>query len=205
MSITPPNDHGSDTLHRYWDPKLNITIVKVKPGDVYVTSQQEAIVTVLGSCVSACIRDTNLGVGGLNHFMLPIKNPGNNATQLADNAYGHWAMEYLINQVLESGGRRRMLEVKIFGGGKVINNISSEVCERNITFIMDYLYNENLTIKARDLGGCRPRIIMYFPKTGVVKLKYLPDFERDTVMKEELSYLSLLDKKLKKGTDIELF
>ncbi len=56
---------------RYFDREFDRAAVKVLPGEYYVSADDEAIVTVLGSCVAACIRDVRLGVGGLNHFMLP--------------------------------------------------------------------------------------------------------------------------------------
>jgi chemotaxis protein CheD len=61
----------SSSVHRYRDSKFGLTAVKVFPGEHYVTDADEMLVTVLGSCVAACIRDPVAAVGGMNHFMLP--------------------------------------------------------------------------------------------------------------------------------------
>ena len=57
-------------INRYWDKDSGLSTAKILPGQFYVTAQNEAIVTVLGSCISACIRDSFAGIGGMNHFML---------------------------------------------------------------------------------------------------------------------------------------
>jgi chemotaxis protein CheD len=57
---------------RYFDTRQGYTAVKVMPGEYYITHEpSEMLVTVLGSCVSACVRDPYTGLGGMNHFMLP--------------------------------------------------------------------------------------------------------------------------------------
>ena len=114
---------------RAWDPSLNCWAAKIQPGEFYITSHHEAISTVLGSCISACIRDPRLGLGGMNHFMLPEDTTDgksswlDKATGLATR-YGSYAMETLINALLKMGASRSRLEVKLFGGGHVLNGAS---------------------------------------------------------------------------------
>ena len=55
-------------------------IAKLLPGDYYVTREDEVLDTVLGSCVSACIRNPRLRIGGMNHFMLPRPSGAGNDT-----------------------------------------------------------------------------------------------------------------------------
>src|SRR5687767_3956313 len=111
---------GFEHIKRKWDEKYRLYVADIKPGEFYVTnSQNEMIGTILGSCISACIRDKKAGVGGMNHFMLPLKGSVYEQkftpSLLADaSRYGNWAMEYLINEILKYGGARRNLEVKIF-------------------------------------------------------------------------------------------
>lgn len=62
---------GYEHINRYWDRLHDRYVAKILPGEYYVTLQGELVATVLGSCVSACIRDRKLGIGGMNHFMLP--------------------------------------------------------------------------------------------------------------------------------------
>ena len=98
---------------RYFDPRFEATIITVAPGEHEITSAKDEIVaTVLGSCVSVCMRDPQVGVGGLNHFLLPKNNGGSDAS--AGERYGDTAMEVLINGLLKRGARRNQLEAKVF-------------------------------------------------------------------------------------------
>ena len=54
-------------IRRTWDADLGRPLAKLLPGEYYVTSHDEVIFTVLGSCVSACVRERKLGIGGMNH------------------------------------------------------------------------------------------------------------------------------------------
>lgn len=113
---------GFEGIQRYWDRERQMPAAKILPGEYYVSNQNELITTVLGSCVSACIRDPVAGIGGMNHFMLPNSERGNwnGKHSIASNAtrYGNFAMEHMINDILKHGGERGNLEVKVFGGGK---------------------------------------------------------------------------------------
>jgi len=76
------------------------------------------LVTVLGSCVAACIHDRSAGIGGMNHFMLP--DDGSDASQSSSDSmrYGAYAMEVLINEMIKRGGRRERFEAKVFGAAR---------------------------------------------------------------------------------------
>jgi chemotaxis protein CheD len=182
--------------------------VKVLPGEHYVsTAGQEMIVTVLGSCVAACVWDTRLKIGGMNHFMLP--DGGSSAEVPVDKAmrFGNFAMEELINDVLRRGGRRDSLEIKVFGGGNVlpgVGNASVSVGDRNADFVRRYLSEEGYRIAAQDLGGPHPRRIHFFPRLGkVIRLFLKKDVER-AVVNREMSYRSRLQTVEVEG-DVELF
>ena len=127
--------HGSK---RFYDAKENITVVKIFAGDWYVSrSYDEMIATILGSCVAACIRDPYIGVGGMNHFLLPSNDEMDNTHSDAAR-YGLFAMESLINGILKAGGRKDRLEIKVFGGGNVTNN-SAKIGSKNAKFIREFL------------------------------------------------------------------
>ncbi len=187
-------------INRYWDKQRDMPAAKILPGQLYVTLHDELITTVLGSCVSACIRDRKLGVGGMNHFMLP-----EGGVEGASDAarYGVFAMESLINAILKHGGRRQNLEVKLFGGGRIMANMS-DVGRRNIAFARCFVRNEGLPVVAEDLGGPHPRKVVYFPASGRVLVKKLESLHNDTLIKRERSYYQDINRKPVAG-DIELF
>lgn len=188
---------------------MNQPAAKILPGECYVSGHGEIIATVLGSCVAACIRDKEIGVGGMNHFMLPLQTGTNQITRpsLANSelCYGNWAMEYLINTIIKMGGRRDRLEVKVFGGGRVLSGMNNiDVGRRNVEFVLDYLDRDRLNVVSKDLGSDHPRKVLYFPDTGAVKLKRLRSTENDTVERREKAYYDQMKKKPQSG-DIELF
>jgi chemotaxis protein CheD len=148
--------------NRYFDPHFQVETAKILPGEYYATNKDMALVTVLGSCVSACLRDRETGIGGMNHFMLPDEGKlvGQHGNVSAGGRYGVHAMELLINQILKLGGRRDRLEAKVFGGGNVLQGFMlSNVGEQNANFIVEYLSVERIPIMARDLLDVWPRKI----------------------------------------------
>lgn len=198
---------GFSDINRYWDRQRNQYAAKILPGQYYVTVEDELIVTVLGSCVSACIRDPAMGIGGMNHFMLPTGEHTGKLMERNSDAtrYGNFAMEKLINDILKHGGIRDNLEIKVFGGGKVIEHMTeADIGGRNIKFVREFLATEGFRIVAEDLGDIYPRKIVYEPKTGKVYVKKLRTMHNDTIAKREASYKQELEKKPVAG-DIELF
>lgn len=197
-------------IKRYYDRQRQIVVAKILPGEFYVTKQDEAISTVLGSCISACIWDEVLGIGGMNHFMLPIKGDDHGHSGWQNNnsytcRYGLWAMEYLINEILKYGGNRNNLRVKLFGGGRVLQNMTSDVGRQNIEFAQEYILNENLAIIGSDVGGPWPRKVLFFPGTGKALVKKLQTTHNDTIQRRELQYRDSLDAPVQQASDIELF
>jgi len=178
LSTLPVVLPGFEHVNRYLDRQRNLYAAKLMPGELYVSISGEMIVTTLGSCVSACIRDRVKGVGGMNHFMLPFQGEhnssqwGNNPVSSASR-YGNWAMEFLINEILKAGGYKNNFEIKLFGGGNILHNAHSTIGKKNIEFVKNYLENEGFSVVAEDLGDFFPRKILYFPDTGAVKVKKL--------------------------------
>lgn len=206
--IGKPSIPGFETVSRYWDKENGIVAAKLLPGEYYVTAENEMITTVLGSCVSACIRDVISGIGGMNHFMLP--ETSKERLRGSDEAivgtamrYGNYAMEHLINTILQYGGKRKNLEVKLFGGGKIIATLS-DVGSRNIEFVLDYVDMEALKLVAHDLGDIYPRKVNFYPLTGRVRMKKIKDLHNDTIVLREKQYSSQL-KNVSVESSIELF
>lgn len=179
--------------------------VRLLPGETYTTSRKdEAIVTVLGSCVAACIRDPLTGLGGMNHFMLPESETGEWGNGLsAAMRYGNFAMEALINAVLKSGCARSNLEVKLFGGANFSSGVTM-IGKKNADFALRYLEEEGLRLAISDLGGVLGRRIHYHPATGKVARLLLEGAGRDRVAAEERRYGVKL-RTMPVSGDIQLF
>ncbi len=204
----PPILSGFEHIARIWDSNQNLCASSIKPGEYYVTRNEEIITTVLGSCVSACIRDPKTGFGGMNHFMLPGEKGKPNDSWGGEFAlstrFGISAMERLINDVLKLGGTRERLECKLFGGGKVLSMEQYNIGDRNISFIRKFMKTEGLTIIAEDLGGNFSRKLKYFPRTGSVMVRRLRSLQNVVVAEEESNYETQIETKDKAG-EIELF
>lgn len=194
---------GFEHVNRFWDNAHQRYAAKIMPGEFYVSNRtDEVIATVLGSCISACVRDPVAKVGGMNHFMLPATEEQNFLG--AATRYGQWAMEYLINEVLKQGGRRERLEVKIFGGGQVLSNMT-DIGAKNIAFAREYLSREGFRIQSEDVGTVFPRKVLFFPDSGRVRVKRLQSTRNDTVVKRETEYLQTIQKAGDNSGEIELF
>ena len=187
--------------NRYHDRHFGCDAVKILPGEYFVTSSDEVLVTVLGSCVAACIRDVDSGLGGMNHFMLP--DDGGRETFGASARYGNYAMEVLINHLLKMGARRMRLEAKVFGGGNVLPGMTLDpIGTRNGNFVLNYLTAERIPIVAQDLFGVQPRKVCFFVRTGRTLVKRLP--AAGEIARVERAYRSQLAQKPVAGS-VELF
>lgn len=195
-------EHGASG-RRYHDNRLGVDVVRILPGDYQVTKEHMGLVTTLGSCVSACIRDVVMGIGGINHFMLPESERMTGS--ICSARYGSYAMEVLVNELLKQGANRRNLEAKVFGGANVLRSIvAADVGTRNAEFVREYLHNEQIPIVAEDLGDTCPRKIIFFPKTGRVLVNRLATALNRAELEAERVYQESLRAKPVAG-DIELF
>ncbi|MET0793411.1 MAG: chemoreceptor glutamine deamidase CheD [Polyangiaceae bacterium] len=181
-SVPPRPLRGFEAMHRYWDMGENNWVAPVLPGNYYVTTSGEVISTVLGSCVSTCVRDPVIGIAGLNHFMLP--NQGGTYQAADALRYGCFAVERLINELVKYGAARERLEIKIFGGGKVIPGMS-DIGLKNIRFVHEYFETEGLVICAEDTGGTWARRVRYHTGTGRVLIQRLQTQETNQVVSRE--------------------
>lgn len=199
---------GFENINRFWCRQLNMEMVKILPGEFYVTASDEIISTVLGSCISVCIRDNKLGIGGMNHFMLPQNNKQDDDKwkyNEIDKAarYGVDAMEHLVNEILKNGGSKKRFEVKVTGGGRIMAKMN-DIGYKNITFIQQYLKAEGYSIVSEDVGEIYPRKVRYFPRTGKLQVKKLRSLHNHTIVNRENDYKKHIEEEKIEG-DVELF
>jgi chemotaxis protein CheD len=134
-------------------------------GEYHVTDEPNVMLTtLLGSCVSACMRDPINGIGGMNHFLLP----GAQDSEGELLRYGVHAMELLVNGILSRGGRRERLTVQLFGGARMTERLS-DVGSSNADFAEDFVRREGINHIGGSLRGDRARRIQLWPSTGRVR------------------------------------
>ncbi len=186
------------------DTRFPHEIAVIMPGEYFVSKEPMVVYTVLGSCISVCIRDTVAKVGGMNHFMLAAP-----ATNVEDDnwgasaRYGSFAMEVLVNEILNRGAHKSRFEVKIFGGGK-IHEGQNDVGASNAAWALEYLDREGIQPVKADVGDVCPRKVYFFTESGRVLLKRLDPLQRQSIVKEEQRYQKELAKEVPVG-DVTLF
>lgn len=203
MTFDLNNEHLAP--NRYYDRHFDCDAVKICPGEYYATQDDTLIVTVLGSCVSVCLRDPVMKVAGMNHFLLP--NDGSDSRGLVSESarYGVYAMEILINHLLKLGARRSSLEAKVFGGGNVLRGLTSNnVGERNAEFVLEYLKTEQIPLLVSDLLDQYPRKVYFFPDTGKVKVRKIKTLHNSTIIDRESEYRMRVRQTPQSG-DVDLF
>jgi chemotaxis protein CheD len=165
----------------YADHHFQYDAVKVLPGEYFVANEEMVIMTVLGSCIAACIWDSRVRVGGMNHFMLP-DGEGNDGF----GRYGSYAMELLLNEMFKMGARRETMQAKVFGGGAVMAGFTTmNVGERNTQFVMNYLAEEHIPVVSKDVLDIHPRKVCFFPVTGKAMVKRLAHSHPEKLVVEE--------------------
>ncbi|MCQ8897353.1 chemoreceptor glutamine deamidase CheD [Limnobacter humi] len=146
----------------------------IMPGEHLVSWDPVEIVTLLGSCVAACIYDAHRKIGGMNHFMLP--DIPSVAPALTDQTkplrYGLYAMERVINDLLMMGAKREHLVAKVFGGANMTNTLENQhVGRRNAQFVIEFLRRDKIRVLASDLGGINSRRIRFNTRTNAVRVE----------------------------------
>jgi chemotaxis protein CheD len=181
--------HDDPFAHIRWmrDSRFPHEIASILPGEFFVSAEPMIVYTVLGSCISACIRDPVAGVGGMNHFMLPEPKEAANDSWSESTRYGSYAMESLINEILKRGGLKSRLEVKLFGAGKIYEG-NIDVGARNAEWVLGFLKSEELRADQVDLGDVYPRKIYYFTESGRVLVKKIERIKNRTIMDREMEY-----------------
>jgi chemotaxis protein CheD len=193
--VSTISDNGSGGEAVYWDHRFQRYAIKLLPGDFEVVNNDQMLVTVLGSCVAACVRDSRQLIGGMNHFLLPTDKkiplrPGYNNLDTAAARYGDLAMEKLINEIIKLGGIRENLEAKIFGGANMFNGgMTTDIGAQNVEFVKDYLEFEKIKVVSMDTGGNNARKVYYIPKTGEVFLKRIDNVKNNTIQLRETQYM----------------
>ena len=176
---TRPRKPGEASFF-FHDQHFRYNAAKVLPGEYFVTNEDIVVMTVLGSCIAACIWDSQLRVGGMNHFMLP-EGSGD-----ISGRYGSYAMELLINELVKLGSTRQNMQAKVFGGGAVISGFTTmNVGERNTKFVLDYLATERIPVVSKDVMDIYPRKVVFFPVTGKAMVKRLAHAHPDTLETQE--------------------
>lgn len=140
------------------------------PGQIFTSAEPVIVTTILGSCVAVCLWDSESGVAGINHFLLPV-NPMKGG---ADARYGNTAMERLLETLVERGASARRLVGKVVGGASVVDHFTGvrrSIGEQNAAVARDFLRRLDITINGDQTGGRRGRKLLFHTGTGSAFVK----------------------------------
>lgn len=143
-------------------------IARLIPPGGWGVENTRPLSTLLGSCVAVCMYDGEMGIGGMNHFMLPVMQRRNNSDVDALLA-GDYCMEALLNALMKRGARRGRLRAKAFGGGTIIEALGQKaltIGKRNADFTQEWLDREGIPLVAADFLGPWSRKLLFIPATG---------------------------------------
>ncbi|QHT68151.1 chemotaxis protein CheD [Rhodocytophaga rosea] len=147
-----------------------ITTHYLYPGAIFTHQKPYEVSTILGSCVSVCLWDSYLEIGGINHFMLPFWN----GDGLASPKYGNIATEKLLDKMLALGSSTKNLSAKVFGGAKQLETGSFfNVGERNVSLALEFLKEQHISIISQNTGGERGRKLIFRTHSGEVFMKFV--------------------------------
>ena len=143
----------------------------LQPCTIFVHREEHWVSTILGSCISVCLWDHGPGIGGINHYMLPLWN----GEGLPTPKYGNIAIERLLEKMLSLGCRKERLVAKVFGGSRVIRGDASpfSVGDRNLALAREILASHDIPIAAAETGGTSGMKIHFNTCNGAVLLSRL--------------------------------
>lgn len=151
-------------------PSDGLTRVTIMQGETKVSEDPGVILTtVLGSCISACLYDPVVKVGGLNHFLLA--EPGSGDTDIHSlQRYGVYAMEVLINAMMAMGATRSNLKARIYGGASLRDGFR-DIGATNALFARRFLRDERIALVGEDVGGHGARRVEFRPTLGLARCR----------------------------------
>lgn len=167
-------------MNHHFDTHFKTDVVTIHPGEFYSTGDDILIVTVLGSCISIVLYDTQLKLGGMNHFMLSESKKV--ISEEDKGRFGNYAIELLLNDLYAKGAQKKDLKAKVFGGSNVFDSgggTANMIGLSNIDFALRFLETERIPVLANDTGGIFPRKIYFHPATAKVYLKRIKQQNMD--------------------------
>lgn len=143
----------------------------IKPGELHVSDSPCRIRTLLGSCVSVTVHNARGKYGGMNHFMLPEVLP-NRQKGPRDFRFGDLSIRHLIEKMLSYDPDPNHLDVKIYGGGRVVSALSeADIGTNNVKIAKDVLDEFGLRPSETVVEGNRGLKLDFNTKTNEVQLE----------------------------------
>jgi chemotaxis protein CheD len=151
--------------------QLASDIFYVEPGQLLVSTEPCTLRTILGSCVSVCLYDPELRMGGMNHFMLPrALSPDEQSFR-----HGDRALAALVSRLERLGSESRRLCASVFGGARVLSSMSDvmHLGRRNAEYAIDWLAEAGIPVVNSELLGNHGRRLDFHIDSGATSVRTL--------------------------------
>ncbi len=163
----------------------NPTIVQdvfLNPGEFGFGGESYRFRTLLGSCVSIILWSPSRKIGGMCHYLLPLRTQGSSLNGL-DGKYAEEAFQMFLQSLKQNRAEPSEFQAKIFGGSDMfskeesiladVNNAgnSRQVGLRNIQFAKQILSEHRIPIVSENTGGSTHRRVFFTVWDGEVYLE----------------------------------
>lgn len=151
--------------------RSNPTRTKVGIADFAVGSGEAVLTTSgLGSCIGVVLYDSERGVAGLAHAMLPEADAETDAAKFADTA-----ITALLDAMKSHGADASRITAKLAGGSTMFDFASTDggqsIGDRNVESARRTLSDLGIDIVAEDVGGSHGRSLELDTKTGDLSIR----------------------------------
>ncbi len=149
---------------------MNYDFKTIHPGELYLTRKACKITTLLGSCVSVTVFNRHYRFGGMNHFMMPRQYRA--SKDKTDYRFGDLSTRALLDRMLRVDSDKRHLEVKLFGGGMVVEALEkANIGEKNVKVAREIIAEYGLTAAAESVQHEHGLKLIFNNYTGQVWVK----------------------------------
>ena len=142
----------------------------LNPGDIFITTEEYVIETILGSCISVCLWDERNKIAGMNHFVFSGEDKKYGLEK--NGKYGKISTYYLIKSMLEIGADIKNLKAVVIGGGKNVN-LGAEVGIENRKVAFKVLEYYGIKVEREETGGEKGRKVLFDSRSGKVTVNLI--------------------------------
>lgn len=134
---------------------------------------EDTLVTYsLGSCVGVVLHDSNLGIGGLLHAMMPSSREDLERSKTEPARFADAGTLALLQGMFDLGARRKHMVATLVGAATQLDTSGFfRIGERNRVAVRRVLWKNGILVADEDVGGPIPRSVFLDVGTGRVVVK----------------------------------
>lgn len=176
-------------------PDTSLTKSFLLPGDYVVTRKPSILSTLLGSCVSVCIRHRSSSLAAMNHYLLSGRD------NVSDGRFGEYSLNKIWSRLQVFDQNVKNFKASIFGGASVLESLDGQdIGARNIQLAIDFLKYHKIRVSQSKTGGTKGRRVDFDTATGKIECRFTAEPEplvvNRTLQKKTLRVMIVDDSRL---------